>query len=506
VTDGRAEPEAGLGGTDGGDVLLAVRNAFTLGASLLLTWAIAIAMRLVLPRYLGPVRLGTLTFADGFAIAFFAALGLGADSYVRKEVSVRLAHASEFFGGLFAARVVMTVGLFAVMATVMNFARRPAEVRWLVYTFGVAQFFVQNNSTLSALLHTAGKVDGMSVLAVATKIVWAGGILLAIAAHAELWAFAAALLASEAIETVVLFHLTRRHLRLAVRVQIAATTAMIVAGLPYYLHAFAIGAYGKLDVTLLAFLGTDREVGWYAAASTIAGLTLMAAPLLNWVVMPVFARAASRSRDELDERVRATNEVVLMAAIPVSLLVVLGASDWVRLLFGAAFAPAAAALRILAGTFVLTHVGIVYGSRLIMLGRAWTLTGIGVGGLALNGLLNVLLVRPAMKQLGDGGGGVGCAIALLLTEVVVTGVTVSIAGRRALDRSTVATVVKSSAVALLVVAIDRVGASLGVFRLAADALAYVILAMCVGALRALELTAVVRTAFRARRQSVGYRG
>ena len=49
--------------------LLAIRNAIKLGASLLFTWGIALAIRLLLPRYLGPVRFGTMNFADGFTSA-----------------------------------------------------------------------------------------------------------------------------------------------------------------------------------------------------------------------------------------------------------------------------------------------------------------------------------------------------------------------------------------------------------------------------------------------------
>src|SRR5262245_10859194 len=80
--------------------LLAIRNALKLGGSLIFTWGIALAIRLLLPRYLGPTRFGTLNFAEGFTAAFFITLSLGLDSYVRKEVAVRPSHASDFFGGI----------------------------------------------------------------------------------------------------------------------------------------------------------------------------------------------------------------------------------------------------------------------------------------------------------------------------------------------------------------------------------------------------------------------
>jgi O-antigen/teichoic acid export membrane protein len=287
-----------------GDSLRAVANAIKLGASLVATLFIAVAMKFVMPRYLGPSMFGTLSFADGFAATFFVALSLGAEAYIRKEVSVRLSHASDFFGGTFALRVVITALIFAAMAIVMHLTGRPPEVMRLVYLFGVAQFFVNANATLSALLHAKGKVDGMSALAVATKVVWAGGVLASIAWHTGLWGFAAAFLASESIETVVLFALARRHLNLAVRVDLVATRKMIYGSLPYFLNGCATGAYGKVDVTLLGILGTSREVGWYVAASSITGLTLLITPLIDWVLTPVFARGAARSREDLYLHIR----------------------------------------------------------------------------------------------------------------------------------------------------------------------------------------------------------
>lgn len=478
------------------ETLHATRNALKLGGSLLGTWGIAMAMRFLLPRYLGPERFGALSFADAFTATFFVALGLGVDLYVRKQVSVRPDHASDFFGGTFVLRVGLSAAIMAVMAIAMHAMNRPPEIRRVVYIFAIAQFFVAANATLSALLHAKGRVGGMSVLAVATKIVWAAGVLLAIAIGAGLWGFAVAYLISEAIESFVLFALASRHLGLVFRIDVAATKAMVLFSLPYYLNTFATTAYGKLDVTVLAIVGTSREVGWYAAASAIAGLALLATPLIGWVLMPTLARAAARSHDELFARIRRSTELILAVAIPAALFLSLGAELGVRTLFGDAFAPAALALRILAPTFVVTYVAIIYAITLLMLERAWTLTAISIGGLAVNLLLNVALIRRSMALFGEGGGGAGCALAMLGTELFVTSVMVSIVGRRAIDRRTLGAVAKSLAACALVTGVDHLAASLGWARLFVDAVVYLSVVIATGALRVRQLASVVKAALR----------
>jgi O-antigen/teichoic acid export membrane protein len=478
------------------DSLLATRNALKLAGSLLGTWGIAMGMRFLLPRFLGPERFGALSFADAFASTFFVALGLGVDLYVRKRVSVDTRHASDFFGGTFALRALMSLGVVLAMALAMRALGRPIEVRRVVYVFALAQFFVTTNATLSAMLQAKGAVGGMSVLAVATKIVWAGGVLLAIAAGAGLWSFALAYLVSEGVESVVLFGLAARHMGLVFRIDVPATKVVLVFSLPYYLNTFATTAYGKLDVSVLAFLGNSVEVGFYSAAGAIAGLSLLMMPLIGWVLMPTLARAAARSHEELFLRIRSSSELILSVTIPVALFASLGADIGVRLLFGDAFAPATLALRILAPTFVVTYLAIVYAITLLMLDRAWTLTGISIGGLCINVALNLALVRPAMKLCGPGGGGAGCALSMLGTEVFVTAAMAVAVGRRAVGGKTLRMIAKSAGACALVIVVDRLLVALGPGRLVVDAALYLVLAVSTRALRLSDVSTALREALR----------
>ena len=68
------------------EIGLAASNALKLGSSLLATWGIALVARLYIPRFLGPDRFGVLNFAEAFTATAFVFLGLGLDTYVRKEI------------------------------------------------------------------------------------------------------------------------------------------------------------------------------------------------------------------------------------------------------------------------------------------------------------------------------------------------------------------------------------------------------------------------------------
>ncbi len=500
----RASLESARGhesGEGADDTLVAVTSALKLGTSLVATLAIAVLVKFLTPRYLGPAGFGALSFADGFTATFFVVISLGAEAYVRKEVSVRPEHASDFLGGTLLLRAAMSVGILGIMALVMRATGRPPEVRALVYLFGTAQFFVSVNATLAALLHARGRVGGMSALAVITKVLWAAGVVTTLVTHARLWGFAAAYLASESIESVALMILAKRYLGVVLRVDTLATRAMIIGSLPYFLNGCATGAYGKLDVTLLGILSTGPEVGWYVAASSITGLTLLITPLIDWVLTPVFARGAVRSREDLYRHVRQAIEPIVAVAIPAALLVSVGADVWLRLLFGHAFAPAATALRILAASSVVIYVAIVYAMTLIMLGRAWTLTLVSVAALAVNVALNLFLIGRVRAWLGDGGGGVGCAIAALATHVFAASMMIAFVGREAFDARTLRMTLKSLGACAVVVVVDRLLASLGGARITVDLAVYLSLVLGTGALRVGDMFRLVRAAVRGKAQT-----
>src|SRR4029079_19237136 len=117
-----------------------------------------------------------------------------------------------------------------------------------------------------------------------------------------------------------------------------------------------------------------HEVGWYSAANNFASLSMLLAPLVSWILMPLFARAAHRSQDEFFAMLRRAMEGLVVAATPVTLLMALGADLWVKVAFGRSFEPAAISLRLLAPVFIATYMAMLLSSALIITNKAWRLT------------------------------------------------------------------------------------------------------------------------------------
>jgi O-antigen/teichoic acid export membrane protein len=482
------------------DVLVAVRSALTLGASLVLTWSVSLLVRFFLPRYLGPELFGTFNFADSFCATFFTFLGLGVETYIQKEIPVRPEHASDFFGGVIVLRLVMSAALFVAMALVLSFAHRSPAIQRVVFIFGLGQILVAVNVSLAALLHASRNVGELAVINVGSKVLWCVGIGLSIVFGWGLDGLAAALLISEAFRAATLIPLGRRYVGIRMEWRPAAVKAVILASFPFYLSQLATSVYSRIGISLLSLLSNDTEVGWYSSAFNVAGLSLLASPLVAAVLLPLLARAAGRSQAQMFDVMSQAVRGILMLVLPISLLLGLGAEVWVRLLFGAAFAPAAQSLRVLAPMFVLTYVAMVVGTCLLLLGRAWTLTAISFGALGLDLVLNVILVPRGLHLFGAGGAGAGAAAAVVLTELAVMLAFVALVGARSFERRSVASVARAVGCCALVIGADAWLRPLGPARLWVDAAAYPALLFSLGAVGARDLERVMVLLLQRRRR------
>lgn len=477
------------------EALSALRNALKLGGSLILTWGVAVGIRLLLPRHLGPEGFGVFNFADAFTTTLFAFLSLGVDTYIRKEVARRPEHASDFFFGIWLVRIGATVVLIASALGVLHLLGRPAEVLRVIAVFGTAQLFVLTNLTLAAILQARGKVGGLSVCNVLTKALWGGGILLAIRAGGGLAGIAAALACSEAVRTAVLFLLARRHAQLRLRWSPAATWAVVVACVPLYLNLVARGLYERMDVTLLAFAASAQEVGFYGAANNLAGLTLMLSPLMGWVLLPLLSRASATSPGHLAQTARGALELILSVAIPTALVLGLGAEYWTRWLFGEAFAPAAGALRALAPMFVSTYVAMIAANVLIVQNRAWTVTAVTAANAAVHIALNLTLV-PLFSTRGAGGSGVGAALALMTTELCAATALMTFSRRTFFEAGMLSRALRMFGAAAVTVYLDHELRDLGPVRLVIDVSFYAAAVLLTGAVRTREIVSFARAALR----------
>ncbi len=446
---------------------LALRNGLTLASSLVLTWGVALVVTFQLPKYLGPTLYGHYKFGDTFAMSAMVFLGLGVDTYISREVAIRPAHASDFFGGVLVARALVLVPITLISCWVLR--SESNERKLAAALFGVAYVFIALNQTLQQTLQAASNVKRLAMANVASKVLWGGGTLLAVLACAPFWVLPLPLVLSEAVRSGVLLRAVRRAVDLRIRLDVRATRRVLEIAVPFFVANIAVSLGTSVDVVVLAKMVTDaNEVGYYGAARQIAQLSSLLSPILSGVLIPMMSRAKVRDEDEFFRLLRRGIEGVVVVSLPLTLLLALGAEFWVHLALRDPFLPASASLRWLAPTFVLAYVNVLLWLALMILGRAWTITVVSIGGLALVPIL-IAVFLPYTAHLGPGGAGMGTAMALSVRELIVAMVFALVLGRRAFDACSVRAIVLSAFLVVLVSGMHVAMRPLGPLRLILDA-------------------------------------
>jgi O-antigen/teichoic acid export membrane protein len=475
------------------EAAVALRNGLKMGSSLIITWTVALIVKVQVPAHLGPVRQGHFGFAESFATMFLSLVGFGVDVYLAKEVAVRPKLASDVVGGLFALRSALTVALLAVMAAVLAITGRPTDVLLAAIIFGLANLMTTNNGTLGVILNTTPRVGAAAISNVTAKILWGVGLFVGLLFNAPLPLLALPGLIGEVLRVSVMLPATRRAAGLKLQIDVPAVRKAIVESVPYFVNGLALSVLGNLGMSVLEFVRVDaREVGWFAADQNIAYLCSLLTPLLGWVVMPLLSRAYARSEDEGLAVLRRVIEGIVVIIVPITVLISSGSDFLVHIAFGAKYAPASTGLSILSLVFVMTYINTMLAMSLIITGRGWSVTVLSIGAVCITGALMLVFVPIGRRMIGEGGECAGAALSVISSEACVLAAMLTRFRQFPLDGRDLRVLGKSLALGLAILLLDHTLRRLGPVRLIIDAVTYVVAALGVGVVRIKEVAAAIR--------------
>jgi O-antigen/teichoic acid export membrane protein len=472
---------------------VALRNGIKMGGSLIITWSVAMIVKLKVPAHLGPIRQGHFGFAESFAAMFFAALGLGVDTHIIKEVAVRPNYASDVMGGVFALRAVLSVFLLAAMVSALWFTGRSGDILAAAVVFACSNVLIALNGTLGAVLQAISRVGPAVISNIVAKVVWGGGLLLGLHYDAPLAVLALPALVGEALRTAMLLPAATRIGGVRFRIDAPAVRLALRESAPYFVNALALGVLGSLGMSVLEFIRVDeREVGWFAAVQNLGYLCMLLSPLLFWVVMPLLSRAQARSKEEGMAIFRRCLEGMIVAIIPVTVLISAGSDVLVRVAFGAKYEPAQTGLSILSLVFFMTYMNMMFAMNLIVMGRGWSVTMISVSSVFVTATLMFVFVPIGRHLIGEGGECAGAAAAVIGSEACVVVAMITRFDKFPLDARNVSAFTKSLAIGTTTLFVNHYLRFLGPFRLVIDGLVYVTLAFATRVVRIRELGDVAR--------------
>jgi O-antigen/teichoic acid export membrane protein len=267
----------------------------------------------------------------------------------------------------------------------------------------------------------------------------------------------------------------------------------IVESVPYFINGLALGVQSNLVMSGLEFVRKDeREVGWFASVQNLGSLCMLLSPLLFWVVVPLLARAHARSEEEGMGVLRRGLEGLVVAIAPITVLISAGADFLIHVAFGDKYAPAATGLSILSLVFIMTYMNMMFANNLTVLKRGWSVTAISISSIFITIFFMMIFVPLGRRWIGEGGECAGAAAAVIASEACVLVAMITRFDRFPLDRRNVVVFLKTGALAVGTLVLNRQIAFLGPLRLVVEGVLYVVIAFAIGIVRPHDVTLLLR--------------
>ncbi len=364
----------------------------------------------------------------------------------------------------------------------------------VVLLLGSDQMMVVSGLLLAATILTTGPASARALLQLRVRndlnmivitvnsVLWTGAAIVLAAEDAGMVAFAAAFLAVSWVTVVVQVAFARRAGHISLRGGRVLLRRLTVAGIPVAISGLLILSYARIDQVLVYELAGAREAGLYAAAYRILEQSHFIPIAVATTFLPMVAAAHAADIARARRMTQLVINYLAVGSFPAVGFTLVASEQIIELLFGHAFLPAAPALPVLMGAFVVICFGYLSGNLVIVLGMQRRFLRFAVVALVFNVALNIVLIPPY--------GFLAAAWVTLATEVVVVGLTMKMVMRELghvpqLDR-VARTALATAGMTLAVWGARELGAPTGVLLLVAS-LVYPLLVILLKALTWSEL-------------------
>jgi O-antigen/teichoic acid export membrane protein len=431
----------------------------------------SLAFFVVMARELGQEGFGAFTFALSLALLTAALAGFGFEDLIGRDVSRDPAVAPRLMTDALLARALS--GLLAVAAAVAIawIGGADADVRLAVAVLALAAVL----ETVSKVFHaTFQGLDDLRPVAAAlvlqrifTAIV---GVSLLLAGRG-LVAMALVYLAGAVLaQAYIALRLARRGVRPERRLSAARAAMLVRASAALGITVVLDTVLFRIDATMLSFMKNDADVGVYGAAYRLLESTLFLSWAFVAALLPTLSRLSPTTSPPVGQVYELGTKLTVAALLPIGTGFVLFAEPVVDVLYGAEYAEAAGAVRLLGGAAALYGIAYLSASTLIAQARQAVLPWATGAVLLVNVTLNLVLI-PALSY---DGAALATSISELLLAVALSVAVWRVTGPISLGRVLAGPVAGCAAMAAVAVV---AGASLATLAVGAAAYAAVLVAV-----------------------------
>lgn len=194
-----------------------------------------------------------------------------------------------------------------------------------------------------------------------------------------------------------------------------AAKRMISKSHYYILSSMMVTIFSQTDKIMLKLMMNNAETGYYSAAMTIAAMSSFVFTAIIDSMRPTIFENKNISEEKFEKSLTLLYSIVIYFSLAQCLAMTILANLLVKILYGAAYAPAASALRIGVWYTTFSYLGAVRNIWILAEGQQKYLWKINIFGACANVVLNYILI-PIM---GINGAALASLVTQFFTNVIV---------------------------------------------------------------------------------------
>lgn len=370
---------------------------------------LSVVVGILTARYLGPGNQGLLQYGTAWVTFFTALSNLGINSVIVKEFvdypneqgkTLGTALVLQFVSSLLSAGII--VGCVCVVdfnepTTILVVAL--CSMGLIFHIFDIINYWFQ--------AQYKSKITAMATL-IAYVVTSAYKFILLVLDKDVRW-FALAYSVDYIVIAVFLLIAYRRYGGESFSFSLPKAKSLLKKSYHYILSSLMVALYTQTDKLMLKQMLSETEVAYYATAATLCTMWAFVLAAIIDSMYPTILRLYSTDKEAFEKKNRQLYAIVFYVSCFVSiLLLVFG--DWgINLLYGEAYAPASAPLKILSWFTAFSYLGVARNAWIVSEGKQKYLKYMYCGAAILNILLNALCI-PLL-------GAAGAAVASLVTQI-----------------------------------------------------------------------------------------
>lgn len=385
-----------------------VRNAGWLIGGRIVHVILSFLIGLLMARYLGPDNYGVINYATAYATFFTAFCTLGINSVIVKNFIDDPKAEGETIGTTLALRFASSLLSLGTIIGVVSFIDHNEPVTVTVVALYCVSLVFQVFDTFNYWFQSKLMSKYYAIATIISYLVaTAYRAILLITGKSVEW-FAVANSIDYCVVALLLFAFYKLNHGPKLSFSFQKAKELLGVSRSYILSGLMIAIYGATDKLMLKHMLDEASVGYYSLATTISTMWAFVLAAIIDSLKPTIMRYHNENKRMYECTNRRLYAMVFYISLFASIGVVIIAPLFIRIVYGEAYLPAVAPLRIVVWYVAFSWLGVARDIWVVCERQQKYLKYLYISSAAMNVLLNLFLI-PFL-------GANGAAIATLITQ------------------------------------------------------------------------------------------